>query len=321
MVNIPTVLLSHRFPPENRGTPANLETAIKSRLDDINLTRGTDYRDTVAKLQDANVYIEHYTDMGTFRENGQLDWVQSLSSGYDRYDLEYFRNQNIMLTTVSGVHANPIAEYVIGSLLMLERGLDQALRQQDRNEWQRWTPRELAGKTMGIIGVGAIGGRIAELATAHGLTTIGTKRDPTTGGDAVDELYSPDELHTVLGRSDYVVVACPLTEETAGMFEAQTFASMSCDSVFINIARGSIVDQSELVDALQEGQIRGAVLDVFDTEPLGQESPLWDLSNVVLTPHLAGGSPHYTTRVADIFVENYTQYITGNPENMQNRVV
>ncbi len=321
MKNMPTVLLSHRFPPENRGNPATLETAIKTRLDNINLIRGSNYRDTMSKITDADIYIEHYSDMNTFQKNEQLDWVQSLSSGYDRYDLEYFREQNIMLTTISGVHANPIAEHVIGSLLMLERGLDQALQQQEQNEWQRWTPNELAGKTMGIIGVGAIGSRIAELATAHGLTTIGTKRDPTTGSDAVDDLYSPDDLHTVLGRSDYVVVACPLTEETAGMFEAQAFASMSCDSVFVNIARGPIADQSELVAALQEGQIRGAVLDVFDTEPLDQDSPLWNLSNVVLTPHLAGGSPHYVTRVADIFAENYTQYMSGNTENMQNRVV
>ncbi|MDY6817061.1 MAG: D-2-hydroxyacid dehydrogenase [Halobacteriales archaeon] len=321
MGDSPSVLLLHGFPPENRGGPAELETAIRSRLSEIELDRSRDHEDAIERIATADIVIEHGYGRELFEHGTHLQWIQSLSAGYDRYDLDFLETQNITLTTVSGVHANPIAEHVIGSLLAFEHGLDRAMRQQQRGEWQRWTPRELAGKTMGIIGVGAIGGRIAELASAHDLTVIGTKRDPTTGADPVDEIYGPEETHTVLGRADYVVIACPLTDATRGLIDREAFASMSRDAVFVNIARGEITDQAALVEMLQRGQIRGAVLDVFEEEPLPSESPLWSLSNVLLTPHLAGGSPRYVDRVADIFAANYRHYIDGEESLMQNRVV
>ncbi|MFB6299695.1 MAG: D-2-hydroxyacid dehydrogenase [Halobacteriales archaeon] len=321
MVDSPSVLLLHGFPPENRGGPADLETAIRSRLPEIDLERSRDHEDAIDRITTADVVIEHGYGRELFEHGEELSWIQSLSAGYDRYDLDFLEARNITLTTVSGVHANPIAEHVVGSLLAFEHGLDRALRQQRRSEWQRWTPNELTGKTMGIIGVGAIGGRIAELADAHDLTVIGTKRDPTTGSDEVEEIYGPDATHTVLGRSDYVVVACPLTEDTRGLIDAEAFASMSRDTVFVNIARGEIADQSALIEALQRGQIRGAILDVFEQEPLRSDSPLWDLSNVVMSPHLAGGSPRYVERVADIFAANYEHFIAGERTSMQNRVI
>jgi len=321
MVEAPTVLLLHRFPPENRGNPADLEAAVTARLDDVDLLRARNHDDATDRVETADVVIEHGYGRELFERSSSLSWVQSLSAGYDRYDLEYFRDSGVALTTVSGVHANPIAEHVVGSLLAFERGVPRAVRQRERGEWRRWQPRELAGNTVGIVGVGAVGSRVAELADAHGLTVLGTKRDPTTGAGAVDELYGPAETHTVLGRADYVVVSCPLTDETRGLFDEDAFASMPRDAVFVNVARGGVVEQDALTAALQRGRIRGAVLDVFETEPLPAESPLWDLSNVLVTPHLAGGSPHYVDRVADLFADNYARFVAGEPESMRNRVV
>jgi phosphoglycerate dehydrogenase-like enzyme len=169
--------------------------------------------------------------------------------------------------------------------------------------------------------VGAIGGRVAELASAVGLDVIGVKRDTTRYNEAVDEIHPPEELHTVLGRSDYVVLACPLTEETEGMIGADELASIGSDGVLINVARGAVVDQEALVTQVQEGYLGGAALDVTDPEPLPRDSPLWDSSDVILTPHMAGGSSEFPRRCAEIFIENYRRYVDGAREAMRNRVV
>jgi phosphoglycerate dehydrogenase-like enzyme len=162
---------------------------------------------------------------------------------------------------------------------------------------------------------------VAELASAVGMDVLGVKRDTATYNDAVDEIHPTEELHTVLGRSDYVVLACPLTEETEGMIGAEELASIGPDGVLINVARGAVVDQEALVTQVQEGYLGGAALDVTDPEPLPRESPLWDSSDVILTPHMAGGSPEFPYRCAEVFVENYRRYVEGEVDAMRNRVV
>lgn len=321
MIDSPTVLLPHRVPPESEGSPADLMNAIECCLPDVELVLPRNHEDAVERIKTAEIIIEHGYDKVLFGKSRDLRWVQSLSAGHDRYDLTFFDEKDITLTTAAGVHAEPVAEHVIGSLLVFERGFHRAVRRQDRREWNRWTPREISGKTIAIIGVGSIGTRVAELANTHGLTVIGTKRDPTVEIDSVDELYSPGELHTILGLADYVVCTCPLTDETYELFDGLAFASMSSDALFVNVARGEVVDQSALTRALQNGEIRGAVLDVSHEEPLPQNSPLWSLSNVLITPHLAGGSPRNIDRVAAVFAENYRQFVDGEVESMQNRVV
>jgi len=321
MADQPDVLLLQGFPPENRGGPADLAAAIRERVDGIRLERSRDHGDAVDRIRTADVVIEHGYGRALFEHAEQLEWIQSLSAGVDRYDLGYLEERGIALTSVAGVHADPIAEHVLGSLLSIERGLDRALRRAERSEWRRWTPRELSGKTMGIVGVGAVGDRIAELAGAHGLTVVGTKRDPTTGAEHADEIHGPEATHAVLGRADYAVLACPLTEETRGLLDERAFASMSRDAILVNVARGGVVDQDALVEALQRGQIRAAVLDVFETEPLDPDSPLWDLSNALVTPHLAGGSPRFVDRAAEIFATNYGRYLAGDLDRLENRVV
>jgi phosphoglycerate dehydrogenase-like enzyme len=321
MVDEPDVLLLQNFPAENRGGPADLAAAIRDRLGSVRLDRARDHADAVERIETADVVVEHGYGRDLFERAERLEWVQSLSAGVDRYDLEFLEANGVVLTSAAGVHATPIAEHVLAFLLAVERGLDRALRQAERAEWRRWTPGELTGKTTAVLGVGAVGDRVAELASAHGMTVLGTKRDPSTGADNADEVYGPDETHAVLGRADYVVVACPLTEETRGLLDAAAFSSMSRDAVLVNVARGEVVVEDALVTALQRGQIRAAGLDVFEHEPLDPSSPLWDLSNALLTPHLAGGSPKFTERVADLFATNYERYVAGERDRMENRVV
>lgn len=316
-----TVLLAHRLPPENGGTPSELKRKIESKLDQVELICSNDHQETVSHIQDADVLIEHGYDTQLFEYAEDLQWIQSLSAGYDRYDLEYLREHDIVLTTVSGVHAKPVADHVMGSVLLFERGLHRAIRRQNSSEWRRWQPDELSGKTLAVIGAGSIGTEIARRAKAFGMDVVGTKRDPSTGGEDLDEVYGPGSFHTVLGISDHVVATCPLTDKTRNLFDGQAFGSMDSDAIFVNVSRGDVVEQEALTRALQNAAIKGAVLDVAKEEPLPPNSPLWDLSNVLITPHLAGGSPRYIDRVAELFATNYSFFIAGEKDEMGNRVV
>lgn len=179
---------------------------------------------------------------------------------------------------------------------------------------------ELAEKTLGIVGTGAIGGQIAKFASATGMRVIETKRNPTTAPDGVDVIYGPDGLYDMLIAADHVVLSCPLTEQTRGLIGSDEIGAMN-DAVLVNVARGAVVNQPELTMALQQRAIRGAALDVFETEPLPSESPLWNLSNVLITPHMAGDSPRKYDRTADVFVDNYEGFRNDDLEAMHNRVL
>jgi phosphoglycerate dehydrogenase-like enzyme len=321
MTSSDRVLLLHGFPPETTGTPADLRDHVEDALPEVDLELATDHDDARERIPGAEVVIEHGITDDLLARADALEWLQSLSAGVDRYDLDALAEQDVILTNVSGVHANPIAEHVLALALAFERRLPRAMEQQRDHEWRRFPAGELRGSTLGVVGVGAIGGRVAELASAVGMDVLGVKRDTSTYNDAVDEIHPPEALHTVLGRSDYVVLACPLTEETEGMIGAEELASIGADGVLINVARGAVVDREALVTQVQEGYLGGAALDVTDPEPLPRESPLWDSSDVILTPHMAGGSPEFPRRCAEIFAENYRRYVDGEREAMRNRVV
>jgi phosphoglycerate dehydrogenase-like enzyme len=250
----------------------------------------------------------------------ELRVVQALSAGVDFLPLESFEREGIALTNASGVHAEPIAEQVLAYMLQFERGLVETGHNQHRGVWERVEGGELRGKAVGIIGVGAIGSRVAELCQALGMTVLGTKRDLEDAPAAVDDIRPADEYRAVVREAEYVVLACPLTEETEGLLGMDEFRLMGSDTVLVNIARGKVVEQDALVRALQYGLLRGAALDVFAEEPLPQESILWDLSNVVITPHMAGSTPHKVERWVDILAANYEALAAGDLDALVNRV-
>jgi D-2-hydroxyacid dehydrogenase (NADP+) len=246
-----------------------------------------------------------------------LRWIHLTSAGADTLP-EQIKNSEILVTNSSGVHPIPIAEHVFGFMLMLTRKMYYAYKVQlTQKEWIRngeLSPiDELAGKTLGIVGLGRIGQRIAHLAKAFDMKVLAVVRNSNRKEKNVDELVESNKLNEVLKKSDFVVSALPGTIETRHLFNLKTFKHMKKSAYFINIGRGFVVNETDLVKALQMGYIKGAGLDVFETEPLAKSSPLWNMENVLITPHYSGWTPYYIDRVVNIFCENLSAQIKKKP--------
>ncbi|MFB6170196.1 MAG: D-2-hydroxyacid dehydrogenase [Haloarculaceae archaeon] len=270
-------------------------------------------------LPDAEVALAAHFPADLFEVAERLSWVQALSAGVDFFPQEAFAEHGVALTSAAGVHAQPIAEQVLGYMVAFERDFLRAFRQQERSLWVRYSGGELAGQTLCVVGVGAIGTRVAELADAFGMEVVGTKRHPETAPDVLADVRPPGGLDDLLLDADYVVVACPLTEETRGLIGSEQLKRLDEEAVLVNVARGPVVDQDALVAALRGDGLGGAALDVFEEEPLPETSPLWDLPNVLVTPHMAGSTPRSHERIADLFARNYEAWQAGDP--LENRVV
>ncbi len=244
----------------------------------------------------------------------RLRWIQTLSAGVDHLDPADYAH--LTLTNASGVAAVAIAEYCIGMVLLFAKRLPQLMRLQQQHTWDRTVEGvEIFGKTCGIAGMGAIGGETARRAKALGMRVVATRRSavhrPT---DAFADVLLPQEqLDTLLEQSDYVVLTAPHTPETHHMIGAAQLARMKRSAVLINIGRGALVDEVALIGALREGVIAGAGLDVFEQEPLPATSPLWDLENVVITPHSSSGSEVYELRAAEVVCDNLRRFVRGEP--------
>jgi phosphoglycerate dehydrogenase-like enzyme len=247
-----------------------------------------------------------------------LRLVQLTSAGVDRLiDSELVLSGRVVVTTASGLHAVPISEYVLGAMIAFAKGFPRALKAQDERQWRPFWPQELEGATVAVLGVGAIGRRVAVLCRALGMRVLGVRRsipERVTGEDPdVDEMHPVASLKEVLAQSDYVVLALPLTEESRQMIGEAELSAMKPTAVVINIARGAVIDQAALTRALKEGVIGGAALDVTDPEPLPQDHELWSAPNLMITPHISGGTPRYMDRAIDIFCDNLRRYVQGEP--------
>ncbi len=296
-------------------------TAIRERLPDreVALARTpAEERDLVTQ---APVVTGLHLDAETVRAADDLRLFACLYAGYEHLPLSAFRDQGVAVTTASGVHGPNIAEHVVGAIVTFSRGFQRAWRQQERREWRQIQVGELAGSTVTVVGLGAIGEAVVETLAGFDVETIGVRRSPERGGPT-DEVLGPDDLHDALARTDYLVLACPLTDETEGLIGAAEFATLPSTAVLVNVARGPVVETEALVDAIRSTQIRGAQLDVTDPEPLPEDHPLWGLENVFITPHSAGYSPQYYERRADILAENLAQVQeTGEYAELRNQVV
>jgi D-2-hydroxyacid dehydrogenase (NADP+) len=241
----------------------------------------------------------------------RLRWVQLTHAGAERVDATLTRG--VTFTTVGGMSAGPIAEWVIGCMLLFAKGWPATFRDQQRHIYRRFMPRELAGSTVGIVGLGTIGLEVARRAHALGCRTLATRRAFTARGahDLVDEAVPPGDIDYLLGASDYVVLAAPLTAETRRLIDARALRTMRRDAVLINVSRGGLIDEGALVEALSTGTIAGAALDVFEQEPLPPESPLWELDHAILSPHIAAGTERYYERATDVFCANLARYLRG----------
>ncbi len=245
----------------------------------------------------------------------RLRWIHSASAGVDRISTAAVRQRQLVVTNARGVFSRPIAEYVVMMSLAISRRLPQLLELQRERTWQPLRGREMSELSIGIVGYGSIGEEVARLLAPFGCRILATRRHPDRGpGDAPGvELYGLDDLHEVLRGSDIVIVAAPLTEETAGMIGAEQLAEMREDAWLINIARGRLIDELALRRALESGWIGGAVLDVFSEEPLSPESPLYRTPNVIITPHTSWASDRVIERTVELFIDNLRRDRAGEP--------
>lgn len=247
-----------------------------------------------------------------------LRWIQQWGAGAD-WLLRYpavVADPQITVTNGSGIHPIPITEHIFGMILAFGRHIHTQIRQQVRHEWQSMPGEsllELPGKTMLLIGVGAIGERTAEIANALGMRVLGVRRDPTQLVDGVEQMVGQEQLLDLLPAADFVVLTAPLTHETRHMVSTKEFAAMKPSAYIINIGRGGTIDEDALIVALREGQIAGAGLDVVEEEPLAADSPLWAMDNVIITAHYAGATPNYIERLMALFLDNLRRYQAGEP--------
>lgn len=249
-------------------------------------------------------------------EAQNLQWLHSMSAGVDSPVFTMFTDRGVRLTTSSGASASPIAGTVMLYLLALSRGLPGWLRAQADHEWAPRPFRELRGQRVAVVGYGPIGQEVVRLAAAFGMEPVIVRRRAL--GDEPCEVRPLAELGDVVGGVDAVVSALPLQPTTRGIFSAEVIAAMRADAVFVNVGRGELVDQAALTEALSSGRLGGAGLDVFDPEPLPADDRLWDLPNVIISPHNSGSSDGTGGRVDEIFLENLGRFLDGR--EMRNEV-
>ncbi|HJM75822.1 MAG TPA: D-2-hydroxyacid dehydrogenase [Dehalococcoidia bacterium] len=241
-----------------------------------------------------------------------LRWLHVFHAGVDAPRYGEMMEQGVRLTTSSGSNAEPIAHTLIAGLLMLSRGFPDWITAQQDREWSRRTrdegPIDLREQTLVIIGLGEIGAHVGRIAQAIGLHVIGVRRSPQRPGDPVDEMFTPAQLDEVLPRADWLALATPLTEQTRGMIDARVLGLLPRGARLLNVARGAVVVEPDLIAALQSGQLGGAYLDVFAVEPLPADSPLWEMPEVIITPHNSAVSAGTDGRAAEMFLDNLVRY-------------
>jgi phosphoglycerate dehydrogenase-like enzyme len=294
---------------------------------------------TAEKLEDLggreawqDVEVLYTTGLVPFPDQApRLRWVQGHFAGVEHL-LDHPLLKSVVLTTASGIHAPAMAEYVLLMMLAFAHRLPRMLHYQQRAEWPkgRWNlfvPRELRGAMVGVVGYGSVGREVARLARAFGMRVLAAKRDVQRRADegwrlpevgdpeagSVERLYAPHALGEMLGECDFVVLTVPLTPDTRHLIGAQELQRMKREAVLINVARGGVVDEAALIEALQNGVIGGVALDVYAEEPLPAASPLWTLPNVILSPHVSGFTPRYDERAMALFAENLRRYVAGEP--------
>lgn len=247
-----------------------------------------------------------------------LRWIQSVSAGIDQFPVAALAANGTVLTSARGIHEVQVSEHALGMLLALTRGIGIAARQQEHRLW-KWTPVvELSGMTLGVLGLGVIGEGVARRAAAFGMRVIGTKSHPGDYTGVAAEVFPPEQTREVFRRADAVIITLPGGDGTRHLVGAAELEALR-GGWLVNVGRGAVIDEAALVAAMEQGILAGAALDVFETEPLPADSPLWGLPGVLITPHMAGSSPRYGERLAALFARNLVAF-RGQGE-WENRVV
>lgn len=278
--------------------------------------------EALTAVADAEVYFGFGITRPLFRAARNLRWVHSAAAGVRGALFPEMISSPVVLTNSAGIHAIPIAETVIGGLLYLLRGIDMAVEQQSEGRWDKSrfvatdsVLRELGACRILIVGTGGIGSEVARRAAAFGARCIGVRRRPQLGAPpGFERVIGPDALDAELAQADVVVLAAPLTSKTSGVLDAARIGRLRRGAIVANVARGALLDEEALAEAVASGRIRGAVLDVFRDEPLAADSPLWQLRSVLITPHVSPVSPgRFWPRQLELFLDNWRRYLDGEP--------
>ena len=277
--------------------------------------------DAQAQLRDSEIAVTISLHPEQFLAAKKLRWIHSPAAAVNELMIPELVNSDVTVSNGRDVHGPVVAEHVMALILAWAKSIPQAIRLQERHQWGKqiiWNgrhrPREIAGATLGLIGLGSIGRNVARHASALGMHVIATRERPEQGSpEGVHQVFSPSQIDGVLEQSDFVVLAVPITSATRGLINAQRLAHMKADAYFINVGRGPLIDETALVEALRGEKIAGAALDVFDIEPLPSDSPLWDLENLLITPHTAGLSENLWERQYALFSQNLQRYLDHEP--------
>lgn len=308
-----------------RALPAGWELVVVEAPADGRGDGGDGVPEALHAARGAEVFVGWGVPEGLFRAategpGARLRWAHTASAGVGSSLHAALRGSGVVLTNAAGVYAEPMADSVLAMLLHFARGLDFAVRAQAERRWDKEpfdaadAPlRELAECTVGIVGLGGVGRAVARRCRALGMRVLATRRSGPDGPEGVDVEWGPGALERILPASDHLVVTVPLTGETRGMIGARELAMLPPGAVLVNVARGGVVDEGALVGALRSGRLRGAGLDVFAREPLPEDSPLWSLPNVLVTPHVSGASHRFWRRQTDLILENLERHLAGRP--------
>ena len=295
------------------GLPAALfQAPMKEAFPGRELRGFEDDADFAQRIGEIEILFALRPPRGHWGRAERLRLVHIMGAGVDALLPAPDLPEHVRIANGRGLSGDVMAEYALGWMLHFARRVPLNADQQSRREWKMYAPASLAGATCGILGMGAIGEAVAERAKAFGMRVLATQRNPKPH-DAADEVLGTDGTERVLAESDYVVVILPLTPETAGSLGAEALGKLRREAVLINMARGGIVDEAALADMLRNGSLRGAALDVFDEEPLPAASELWDVPNLVVTPHVAGFTRDYLPDSFAIFAENVRRFERGEP--------
>jgi D-2-hydroxyacid dehydrogenase (NADP+) len=282
----------------------------------VEVQRRLDRKEILDSAKDTNVLVGWLFDKEIFNSAKELVWVHAASAGVDRFLFPEFVESPVILTNSSGIHRAPMSEVAVAFMLCFAKNLPAFMKLKAEKKWvKKPNPLrdvdELTGKTLGVLGLGNVGMELSFRGKCFGMEVIAVDRRVVRRPSYIDEVMGLWGLDTLLAKSDYLVITVPLTSSSKHMIGERELRLMKSNAYIINISRGPVVEEKALVKALREGWIAGAGLDVFEKEPLPMDSELWDLENVIITPHISGGTPHYAERLTEIFCRNLSRFLEG----------
>jgi phosphoglycerate dehydrogenase-like enzyme len=312
------IAVHHFFDQWN--APTWFSERLRSDFPQLNIVHLPDYKRLDAEIPDAEILIAWSVRVEQINAAKKLRWIHSPAAAVHTLIFPELVARDIVITNARDVHGPVVAEHVIALIFALAKKIPGAVELQQKHVWgqqllwdERPRVREVAGATLGLVGLGSIGRPVVKSAKALGMRVVAVREHPEKGTDGADTVLGPAQINEVFRQADYVVLAAPITDNTRAIANAERLALMKPDACLINVGRGPLVDEAALAAALRAKKIGGAALDVFPKEPLPQDSPLWDLPNLLITPHTAALTDRLWERHYALFSENLRRYLAGQP--------